>query len=164
MTDGREAAYARLEEKNVVRTAATVRRGPVSLVAVMLLVALAVGVVAAVDLRRLQTPRGTALAFTGAAVFGDCTAYRELSVGRDEGDEDARCLELRRLTEDNRARAGDVEITLVSAAERGDGARAVVRVRRPDEPAREVPLQLRRRGGGYAVELTEPTCAVLPCP
>jgi len=34
---------------------------------------LAVGVVAAVDLRRLQTPHGTALAWTGAAIFGDCT-------------------------------------------------------------------------------------------
>ena len=164
MTDGREAAYARLEEKNVGRTAATVRRGPISLVAVMLLVALAVGVVAAVDLRRLQTPRGTALAFTGAAVFGDCTAYRELSVGRDGGDEDDRCLELRRRTEEARARAGEVEIELVSVTEGDEGAEAVVRVRRPGEPAREVPLELRRRGDGYAVELTAQTCAVLACP
>jgi len=54
-----------------------VRRGPEVLVGVL---ALGVGVVAAVDLRRLMTPTGTALAWTGAAVFGDGTAYERLSV------------------------------------------------------------------------------------
>jgi hypothetical protein len=164
LTDPREQAYARLEHKNVARTAATVRRGPVSLVAVCLLVALSVGVVAAVDLRRLQTPRGTAMAWTGAAVFGDCTAYRELSRGPRDGDADERCLSLREQTEDARARAGDVEIELVRVEQDGDRADAVVRVRLPERTSREVPLELRRDGDRWRVELTRPACAVLACP
>lgn len=166
LTDPREQLYARLEEKNVARTAATVRRGPVSLVAVCLGVALVVGVVAAVDLRRLQTPEGTALAFTGAAVFGDCTAYRELSRRPgDGGDDDAeRCRTLREQTEDARERAGAVEIELVRVSQDGDAADATVQVRRPDEPAREVPLELQRDGGRWRVQLTRETCAVLACP
>ena len=141
------------------------RRGPVSLVAVCLGVALVVGVVAAVDLRRLQTPRGTALAWTGAAVFGDCTAYRELSLTPDDAaPDDERCLELRRQTEDARSRAGEVSIELLSVQEGSDRAEAVVRVRRPREPEREVTLDLRPRGDGWAVVLSQETCAVLACP
>ena len=43
------------------------------------LLILAVGVTAAVDLRRLHTPRGAALAWTEAATFGDCRAFLALS-------------------------------------------------------------------------------------
>jgi hypothetical protein len=161
-----ERLYAQAEEKNVARKAATIRRGPVSLVAVCIGVALVVGVTAAVDLRRLQTPEGTALAWTGAAVFGDCTAYRELSA-RDDGDDrddDERCRELRLATQEARDRPGDVEIEVVSTEEGDEQAGAVVRVRQPGGDSQEVPLSMRRRGGGWAVQLTEATCAVLTCP
>jgi hypothetical protein len=39
-----------------------------------------VGVTAAIDLRRLDTPLGTALGWAGAAVYGDCDAYAALSL------------------------------------------------------------------------------------
>jgi hypothetical protein len=162
-----ERAYALAEVKNEARKEATIRRGPVSLIVVCLGFALLVGITAAVDLRRLQTPEGTALAFAGAAVFGDCNAYRRLALraADDDRDEDERCLEIRRATQDARDRPADVEIELVSAQEEGDTARAVVRVRRPgDDESEDVPLSMRPRGGGWVVELTERTCAVLACP
>lgn len=144
--------------------AKTVRRGPVSLIAVGLGVALVVGVVAAIDLRRLQTPGGTALAWAGAALFGNCTSYRDLSAdGEDGRPDDERCLELRRLTEENRERAGDVDVELLDVQERGDSATAQVRVTLP-AGTRDVALELRRGDGDWAVVLTDEVCAVLPCP
>jgi hypothetical protein len=162
-----ERAYALAEEKNVARKEATIRRGPVSLVAVCLGFALLVGITAAVDLRRLKTPEGTALAFAGAAVFGDCNAYLRLSLRADddERDDDERCERIRRATQEARDRPGDVEIELVSTEERAETAGAVVRVRQPgDATSQDVRLSMRPRGGGWAVELTERTCAVLACP
>jgi hypothetical protein len=160
-----ERLYAEAERKNETRKAATVRRGPVSLIGVCLGVALLVGVVAAVDLRRLQTPDGTALAWTGAAVFGDCTAFRRLSALPDERDDDEDCRVLRRRSEAARDRPAEVEIEVLSASEEGDRAAAVVRVRQPGTPAERVPLSMvRGRGGGWAVELTDETCALVPCP
>lgn len=159
-----ERRYARAEEQLVDDRARTVRRGPVSLIAVCLGIALVVGVVAAVDLRRLQSPGGTAEAWTGAALFGNCTAYRQLSL-RLEVDRpgDELCLELRRLTEQNRERAGDVGVELLEVEQRGDTATVLVRVTRP-AGTRDVPLELRMRDDGWAVVLTEQTCVELPCP
>jgi hypothetical protein len=162
-----ERRYGRAEEKNVARKQATVRRGPVSLVAVCLGVALLVGITAAVDLRRLQTPGGTAMAWTAAAVFGDCTAYGQLSVrpDGDERDADERCQSLRAASQQARDRPDDVELELLSTAEDGDRASAVVRVRRPGlDGEAEVPLSMRARRGGWQVELTDAACAALPCP
>jgi hypothetical protein len=157
-----ERRYARAEEKNEVRKAATVRRGPVGLVAVCLGVALVVGVTAAVDLRRLQTPQGTALAWAGAAVFGDCTAYRELSEPKAGGD--ALCRQLREQTEDNREDAGEVALEVGEVRRQGDRAQVDVRLVLPEREEQVVVLDLRRRGGGWAVERSARTCAVLACP
>jgi hypothetical protein len=155
-----ERAYARLEATNEVRKAATVRRGPVSLVAVCLGVALVVGVTAAVDLRRLRTPEGSAVAFAGAAVFGDCTAYRDLAAG---GLDDDQCRALRDATEDARERPGDVEVRLASVETAGSAATAVVDVVRQDRDRRVV-LALVRRGDRWAVQPDAGACAVLFCP
>ena len=57
-----------------------VRRTPGVVVGIMGLLVLAVGVTAAVDLSRLQTPHGAASAWTEAAVFGNCRAYLALSL------------------------------------------------------------------------------------
>jgi hypothetical protein len=171
VTDGRderlERLYAQAERKNEARKAATVRRGPIGLIAVCLGVALVVGITAAIDLRRLHTPEGTALAWTGAAVFGDCVAYRELTVGLtdDDRDDGEQCRDLRRLTEDARDRPGDVEIEVLEAEEDGDRARAVVRVRRPGVDGDvDVPIEMRPRRSGWQVERADATCAALPCP
>jgi hypothetical protein len=159
-----ERRYAEAEERKSGRSAATARRGPISLIAVCLGVALSVGVVAAIDLRRLQTPTGTALAWTGAAVFGDCTAYRELSAETgDEPDADARCRTLREATELNRAEAGRVAIEVVEVAEDGDRARATVVLQRPERDEVEVEVPMRRTGDGWQVELTDEVCDAVGC-
>lgn len=157
-----EERYARAEDRTQAARAATVRRGPIGLVAVCLGVALVVGVTAAVDLRRLQTPRGTALAWAGAAVFGDCTAYRELSVPELRGDE--ACRQLRVRTEGNRAQAGGVDLVVQRVEQSGDRAEVALRVGLPGAPARTVLLDVRRRGERWAVERTPRACAVLACP
>lgn len=163
MTDQRlERLYAQAETKNEARKAATVRRGPVSLIAVCLGVALVVGITAAVDLRRLQTPRGTALAWTGAAVFGDCTAYRQLSVDT-AADDDAWCRALHAATEEARDRPGDVDLAVVSVREQGDRATVLVTVRRADDE-RQVSLALRRQDGDWAVLPQGEVCELVPCP
>lgn len=160
-----ERLYAEAERKNEVRKAATVRRGPISLVAVGLGVALVGGVVAAVDLRRLQTAEGTAMAWTGAAVFGECTTFRRLSVLPDDRDDDADCRELLRRSEAARARPGDVEVEVLAAWDAQERAGAEVRVRLPDGRDERVPLSMvRRDGGGWAVQLTDETCDLVPCP
>lgn len=159
-----ERRYAEAEGTRADRSATTARRGPVSLIAVCLGVALVVGVVAAVDLRRLQTPAGTALAWTGAAVFGDCTAYRELLLVTPAGDDpDAVCLALREATVDNREQAGEVGIEVVAVEQDGDAAVATVRLDRPDEPISEVDVPLRRTGDDWQVVLTDEVCAELFC-
>jgi hypothetical protein len=159
--------YAEAERKNEVRKTATVRRGPTSLIAVLLGVALVVGITAAVDLRRLQTPQGTALAWTGAAVFGDCTAYRELTAGlRDDDVDDAeQCRELRRLSEAARDRPTDVALDVVDTDEDDERASATVRARLPGrEDEVDVVLTLVPHRGGWQVQRTDEACAVFACP
>ena len=155
-----ERLYARAEQKNEVRKAATVRRGPTSLIAVCLGVALVVGITAAVDLRRLQSPRGTSLAWVSAAVFGDCIAYRELASTELD---DADCLALRERTEDARDDPDEVVVEVVEVAEEDDRARSVVRVRTGDREER-AEIALRRRGGDWIVQPGDDVCQVVYCP
>jgi hypothetical protein len=159
-----ERRYAAAEQPLETQRARSVRRGPVTLIGVLLVVALAVAAVAVVDLRRLRTPGGAALAWAGAAVYGDCTAFRELSTRvRDDGrSSEERCAALRRATEDNRANPTQVQIALVSVQERGDAATATVRITRRDV-TQTVPLQLRPQDDGWAVVLSDDVCALVPC-
>lgn len=159
-----ERRYAEAELTRSGRSAATARRGPVSLIAVLLGVALAVGVVAAIDLRRLQTPTGAALGWTAAAVFGDCTAYLELSVpAAGQPPEAELCAALRAATQGNRDGAADVAIEVVAVRQDGPQATATVRLQRPGRPGTEVPLPLHRTDDGWAVLLTDDVCAEVGC-
>lgn len=131
----------------------------------LVVLSLAVGTVAAVDLRRLQTPTGTALAWAGAVVFGDCTAYARLSIApesEDRGDA-AVCRELRAGTEEARAEAARIGIDLESVEQRGREAAARVQIRRGDDVT-SVELELRRKGDGWGVVLTEEMCRQVGCP
>jgi len=83
----------------------------------LLALTLAVGTIAAIDLRRLQTPRGTALAWTGAAVFGDCTAYLALSVPDPAAPQEVRSDPLRRAVGPDRR---PVVASSVTVAATGD--------------------------------------------
>jgi hypothetical protein len=161
--------YAQAEEKLEGVKAQRVRRGPVSLIAVCLGLSLVVGLVAAVDLRRLQSPQGTALAWTGAAVFGDCTGYLELSVPDpaavvpDRRSDDELCRDLRARTEDARGDAPRIDILAAKGVE-VDEERATVEVQvlRPAR-TRTVVLDLRRQDDGWVVVRTAPTCLAVGC-
>jgi hypothetical protein len=159
----REQLYRREEEELARRRSATVRRGPIGLVAVGLVVALVVGITAAVDLRRLTTPRGTALAWTGALLFGDCAAYDRLTAGL-TGPARTRCTALRSASEAARDRPSDVDFSIVRVEQTGPVATVVVRTRVLDRPAVDVPLPLHRTGGRWRVQPTGATCVQLPCP
>lgn len=134
----------------------------------LIVLSLAVAAVAVVDLRRLMTPRGTALAWTGAAVFGNCKAYEELSAAAPSGPTDlrqerARCNDLRRTTAPSRRDASKIGIDLQAAAKQSKRqATAQVQITRP-EGVQVVLLRLQRKGHGWAVLRTEETCAAVGC-
>ena len=159
MNEDLERRYAELERSLEPQKARSIARGPIGLIGVCVVLSLAVGTVAAVDLRRLQTPRGTALAWTGAAVFGDCTAYERLSFG----DFDERtCRDLLASTEEARQDSSRYGIDVVSVEQRGREATVQVEVRTPDGTER-VDLPLRRKGDGWGVELTDEVCDAVGC-
>jgi len=162
-----EQAYARAERKLDGYYAKRRRRGPEILIGTCVALALAVGTVAAVDLRRLQTPRGAALAWTGAAVFGDCTAYERLSVADPQSRSQRRtdtalCRDLRAQTEEARANAARTGIDVVRIEQAGRRATVEVEIRRPDDTER-VDLPLVRKGDGWAVVRTPEVCLVVGC-
>ena len=172
MTESREERterlYAQAERKLEGDRARTVSRGPVTLVAVLVALSLAVGVTAAVDLRRLKTPLGTALGWTGAAVFGDCEAYLRLSEPDPAGDAETRtdeqvCRDLRARTAQDREAPAQIGIRGEAGAVRGDRAEVPVTITRPDGE-RSLVLPLQRRDGAWRVVRTEEVCRVVGCP
>ncbi|MCW2614622.1 MAG: hypothetical protein JWN08_1616 [Frankiales bacterium] len=162
-----ERIYAQAEQSLEGVKARRVRRGPEVLIGVTVLLALAVGTVAAVDLRRLMTPSGAALAWTGAAVFGDCTAYERLSVAApgapaDDRSSAERCQDLQAATARDRDDSSSVGIELLSVRQDRDSAQAQVRVTGPDGVA-DVRLELVEVSDGWAVVRTAPTCRAVGC-
>ena len=167
MTESPELAarYAALERSLEPQRARSIARGPIGLIGVLIVLALAVGVVAAVDLRRLQTPRGTALAWTGATVFGDCVAHERLSISEqpDVRSDEEICRDLREDTEQARENSAQIAIDVLSVEQRGREATVEVRIRRP-EGETTIALPLRRKGDGWGVVLTGEVCRAVGCP
>ena len=159
------ARYAELERSLEPQKARSIARGPIGLIGVLVVLSLAVGAVAAVDLRRLQTPRGTALAWTGAAVFGDCIAYERLAipVEEEERSDEQVCARLLESTVEARQNAATIGIEVRSVEQRGREATVEVAVRR-EQRTRTVELPLRRKGDGWGVVLTDEVCDVVGCP
>ncbi len=132
---GPDTRVTREEEQLEADRRRKMRRQPLILLGVLNALVLAVGTTAALDLRRLQTPSGTALAWVEAAVFGDCSVYRQLSVP-DRGTVERRtgmavCKDLKAATGTARAQAGQIALLPGAAVERGATATSAVRVRRP---------------------------------
>jgi hypothetical protein len=159
----REARYAELEAAEDEKRRARLRRQPLILVGLMAVLTLGVGIVASVDLRRLQTPQGVALRWTQAATFGDCDDYLHYSTGVLEQPSAEVCHGLRAGTAE--ARQHNVEIGLAVQSVTVSGARAVVvlEITRKDEK-RVAQLDLKRTGGRWRVVRDKVSCAVLPCP
>ena len=122
------------------------RRTPAVVIAVVGLLVLAVALTAAVDLRRLQTPRGAALAWTEAAVFGNCHAYLSLSrAGTDQRPDNEVCAELRRVTAQARSHTEQYSFRVLSVHRRGRTATVRIELRQP-QGVTSVDLQLVRQG------------------
>ncbi|MGZ6825950.1 MAG: hypothetical protein ACXVGH_04095 [Mycobacteriales bacterium] len=146
---------------------AKARRQPLILIALIDALVLGIGLTATVDLRRLQTPGGTALRWTQAAVFGDCPDYLEFSVP-DRSVPDARttdelCQDLRSATQ--QARTDQLKIGLRLAGVHTAGERALVGVVivRKEVPTR-VSMHLVRTGGHWRVVRDSYTCGSVGCP
>lgn len=161
--------YAAAEQGLAAAAAQRVRRTPVVLLALLALLVLGVGLVSSADLRRLQTPRGTALAWTEAAVFGDCRGYDHLSVrppgaaaAPDRRTGDQRCAALRQRSQDARLHSGSIRLDAGPARQVGGAATVEVRLTR-DGAVRTTALSLVRRGGGWAVVRDAVACSQIGC-
>jgi hypothetical protein len=161
-----EQRWARDERTLDVQTIKRIRRTPGVVIAILLLLTLAVGVTAAVDLRRLQTPRGAALAWTEAATFGNCRAFLALSKPDDPNAErrtdDEICRALRSATAEARRDVTRISITPRSVEQHGRTAVAVILVRGPNG-TRELRLDLVHRGDDWLVVRGAGACGDVPC-
>ena len=151
-----EVSYQRAKDRRI-------RRQPVVLLAVVQALVLAVGLTAAVDLGRLATPRGTALAWVEAAVLGDCVAYARLSVPADPRPADQACTALRRATATARTELARIGLAAGPASVAGTTAEVPVTVLRP-EGRLTVRLPLVRHDGAWRVVRTDAVCAAFGCP
>jgi hypothetical protein len=161
-----EERWARAERTLDVQAARRIRRTPGVVIGITSLLVLAVGSTAAVDLRRLQTPRGAALAWAEAATFGDCRGFLALSEVYDPTNErrteEEICRALRAATES--ARANSTRITIGARSVVRAGNRAVVRVEvRGPDGSREVPLSMVRRGADWLVVRAAGACGDVGC-
>jgi hypothetical protein len=161
-----EQRWATAERSLDVQSARRMRRTPGVVIAILLLLTLAVGITAAVDLQRLHTPRGAALAWTEAATFGNCRAFLELSRPGDPTAErrtdDEICQALRASTAEARADVTRISITPRSVERRGRTAVVVIDVRGPSG-SREVHLDLVHRGDEWLVVRGAGACGELTC-
>ncbi|MBK5306096.1 MAG: hypothetical protein JJD92_05350 [Frankiaceae bacterium] len=143
-----------------VQAAKRIRRTPGVTIGILAGLVLAVGVTAAVDLRRLQTPRGAALAWSEAATFGDCRTFLSLSRPNDplaeRRTDDEICRALRSATEQARADSTRISVEVTSVDQRGGTATVSVAVRGP-AGVRATDLELVRRGDDWLV-LRQPGC------
>ncbi len=142
------------------------KRQPLLLIGLVNALVVAVAATAVVDLRRLATPQGTALAWTQAVVFGDCGDYLRLSVpdatAADRRTPDQVCADLRQAT--RAARTNSARIALRPAGATVQGGTATVRIGLEQTAAkRTVVLDLRRTGGHWRVVRDPQTCGSVGC-
>lgn len=160
-----EQRWATAERELDVHAARRIRRTPSVVIGILGLLVLAVGIISAVDLGRLQTPRGAALAWTEAATFGDCHAFLSLSRTTDpaaDGSTDEICRALRASTARARSEANRIRLTAKSVERHARDAVVTVQVTGPDG-ARTLPLHLVERGDRWLVLRQPGACDDLAC-
>ena len=142
-----------------------VRRTPGVVVGITGLLVFAVAVTAAVDLERLQTPRGASLAWAEAAVFGNCRAYLALSepVRAERRSDDQVCKTLADRTDEARDNSERYGVEAGVVEEHGSTATVAVAIRRPTGTTR-TQLHLVRRGDDWLVLLDDQACGQIGCP
>jgi hypothetical protein len=141
-------------------------RQAVSLIVVINLLVLGIGLVAAVDLRRLRTPGGTALRWVQAAVFGVCDDYLDYSLpARNVQDTRSRaelCRDLSAATQQARSDQLKIGLHLGAVVQRVNSATVAVVLTRDGAPTR-LTLHLVRRQGHWRVLRDEATCGSVGC-
>ena len=159
-----EERYAAAERTLDVQRARRLRRTPAVLVAVIGGLVLLVAITAAIDLRRLQTPRGAALAWTEAATLGECRGYLALSrpVDQERRSDDQICRALRARTADVHNRAVPVRIRALRVTRDGRTAAVDVRVTKGDATY-DAHLTLVRRGAKWRVLRDTVACGTVGC-
>ncbi len=158
-----EQRYRELEAAEEVKRLRKQRRQPWLLLGLLNALVLGTGATAAVDLRRLDTPGGAALAWTQAAIFGDCDDYRAYSVAADPASDrrtsQELCRDLRAATEQARAQSLTIGITRDRAVQKGSAATVELTVTRRDVPT-SVLLSLVRKDGRWRVVRTAEACRI----
>ncbi|HUR14386.1 MAG TPA: hypothetical protein VM097_07820 [Mycobacteriales bacterium] len=142
------------------------RRQRLLLLVVVNALVLAIALVAAVDLRRLATPGGTALRWVQAAVFGDCADYLEFSVATadvsDSRSPDELCQDLRQATAQARADQLRIGLHLGAVSHDDRTATASVTLTRDGAPT-ALKVRLVRDEGRWRVLRDAATCASVGC-
>ncbi len=161
MTDV-EWRYREAEALEEERRRRKMRRQPWLLIGLVQVLVIGTALTAAVDLRRLRTPGGVALAWTQAAVFGDCDDYLRYSVSPPDTVPDRRtaeqvCTDLRAATEQARAQSLTIGLTRGAVVESGDRATVDLTVTRRAEPL-TVRVDLVRTGGRWRVVRDAEAC------
>ncbi len=157
------------ERKNERRTARQVRRTPAVVLGLVVVLTLGVGVTAAIDLRRLDTPEGAAQAWVQATLIGDCNRYLLLSVAATTEPEDGRTTAglCQDLLESSRAGLQDAVRTRVQVTgdivREGSVARVVVKLQREGTTAVSRRLLLSRQERWRVVRDAE-ACGLVSCP
>jgi len=138
----------------------------VLLLVVVNTVVLGLGLVGAVDLRRLRTPGGTALRWVEAAVFGDCNDYLTFSVRAGDVPDDrtdaALCRDLRAATATARNESLRIGLRLGAVVRRGETASVQIVLTRSEQP-QTLHLTLVRRDGRWRVVRDAVTCQSVGC-
>ncbi len=155
------------EERLARQRASSVRRTPAVTIGILLVLLLAVGVVTAVDLRRLDTPGGAAQSWVEAALIGDCDRFALLAADPpdrvEQRTDDEVCDALRSGTQDNRDNSASISVRLESARDAGDGTGEAVVVVTRDEVDTPVRLNLVETDR-WRVVLDGDACNPVGCP
>ena len=158
--------YAALEAEAAEKRRAKARRQPLLLIGLTNALVLAVGATAAIDLRRLQTPEGTALAWTQAATFGVCDDYLGLSVADpslpDRRSRDDLCDDLRTGTAEDRELSSEIGLRLGTVTETGNRAEVSLVLTR-DDVDKALLVRLVRGEDGWRVIRDSVTCGSVGC-
>lgn len=125
------------------------------------------GTVATVDLRKLQTPGGTAVRWAASAVFGVCGDYLTFSVSdpsvTDSRSRAQRCRDLHAASADARNNVVKTDLVLGRVERHGSSAQVHMVLTRDEEPT-NVTLDLKKVHGQWRVVRDSVTCGSLGCP
>jgi len=161
-----EDRYGEAEAAAEAKRRVKARRQPLILIALLNVLILGTGVTAMVDLRRLQTPQGTALRWAQAAVFGNCDDYLKYSVEdltrTDERTPEQLCRDLRASTEPARSDALRIGLRLGRVLRQPYGAEVEIVLTRMKEPV-QLDLRLVKVSGHWRVVRDRFTCASIGC-